>query len=531
MKPPLEINRVEKSWSRFKVKVALCYPDLYRAGMSGHTMQLLYFLLNLHEDTLCERFFKFESETPPRSLESGRPLSAFDIVAFTFQYELDYVGFLSMLLSSNVPLRRTERSDHHPLVIAGGPSVWANPCVLEDFIDLFVIGDAEPIILKLLDMYVEQPSKKRFLEEASALDGIYVPGLSHRVSRVLTEDLDKAPHPTRQVLPLDRRLEPIFGRALTLEATRSCSRRCRFCLISWISSPARHRSLTRLRDIVDEGVRLTGVDKIAVVGAGFQDHPEIEQICSVIVDQGLNLSIPSVRGDLLSREVFELMARGGLKTVTMAPEAGSEELRQALGKPISDEDIIMAATMAKEAGIERLKLYFMIGLPGESREAYSDAARLLRKLLNIGFRSIHVSLSIFIPKANTPFQWFPLASRREITDALKFFKRVSKPPIIKVDLINIREAELQALLSLGNAKVGRLLEEVVRQGGRLGAWRTAARNLGFDLEASIRRGLDLDGEPPWSFIDQGTQLSTLKREYEKAMNIIRELRKCSLKSP
>jgi len=521
MTPLLELNRVEKSWSHASVKIALCYPNVYRAGMSGHTIQLLYYLLNLHEEALCERVFKPEEGGSPRSIESKRQLSDFNIVAFTFQYELDYVNFLSMLLSSNIPLRRTERSDHHPLIIAGGPAVWANPCVIEDFVDLFVIGDAEPVIWRLLDLYVEHPNRRRFLEEASNLKGIYVPGLSHKASRALMEDLDRAPHPVRQVLPLDRRLEPVFGRALTLEASRSCSRRCRFCLISWISSPARHRSLSRLRDIVVEGTHLTKVDKVAIVGAGFQDHPEVEEVCGAIVNQGLKLSIPSIRGELLSEEAFKLMVKGGLKTITIAPEVGSEELRYALGKPISNEDLIAAAARAREAGIERLKLYFMIGLPVRSQEDYDASAQLVRRLLNVGFRSIHISISVFIPKANTPLQWLPLANREDITNALKTFKKFSKSPTIKVDMVNAREAELQMLLSLGDTKVGWLLEAVAKQGGRLGAWRTAAKRLGFNIEAFIHHGLDLDGELPWGFIDQGVSSSALKKEYGKAMSLLR----------
>lgn len=513
---PAEANRIEKSWPRHKVRVALCYPNTYRVGMSGYTVQHLYFLFNLHEDSLCERVFKPADEAPPRSLESGRPLSAFSLLAFTLQYELDYVNLLSMLLSSNIPLRRAERGEQYPLVVVGGPAVWANPCVIEDFVDLFVIGDAEPCLWGLLDLYVESKSKASFLEEASKLPGIYVPGVDRRVKRVLAESLDEAPHPVRQVVPLLKELEPVLGRALMLEASRSCSRRCRFCLISWAGSPARHRSLQRLKEVVEEGVRLTGVDKVAIVGAGFHDHPNVEEACRLIVERGLKLSIPSVRGDLLSEEVFRALNKGGLKTITMAPEAGSERIREALGKPLEDEALIDAAARAREAGIRRLKLYFMVGLPWERAEDFEGMAGLLKKLSGLSFTSLHVSVSVFIPKAGTPFQWLPLADRTRLAQALEHVRRACRLPRVRVDLVNVREAELQALLSLGDRRVGKLLEEVVKLGGRLGAWRTVAKKLGFNLEEYVHRPRQVDEELPWSFLDQGVSASTLVRELEKA---------------
>ncbi|RLF11963.1 MAG: hypothetical protein DRJ69_01355 [Thermoprotei archaeon] len=515
----LELNRIKKNWARFKVKVALCYPNIYKAGMSGHTIQHLYHLLNLHEDSLCERVFKPEEDVPPRSVESGRPLSAFNILAFTFQYELDYVNFLTMLLSSRIPLRRRERGERHPLVIAGGPAVWANPCVLEDFVDLFVIGDAEPCLWDLLDLYVEQGSKERFLQEASGLRGVYVPGVSKGVERVIVEGLDGAPHPVRQVVPLSKGREPIFGRVLTLEATRSCSRRCRFCLVSWVGSPARHRSLKKLEEIVEEGVESTGVSKVAVIGAGFQDHPDVEGVCELIVDRGLELSIPSIRGDLLPSGAFKAMFKGGLKTVTMAPEAGSERLREALGKPISDEAFISAAARAREAGLTRLKLYFMVGLPWETEEDLEGVVKLVKRLSGLGFEGLHVSVSVFIPKACTPLQWLPLAGRSELSRALSSVRRVSKLPRVRFSTVNVREAELQALLSLGDRRVGRLVEEVAKLGGKLGAWRRASRSLGLSVEDYVYQPRAVDEELPWSFLRQGPSPSTLVKEFERAVKL------------
>ncbi|RLF12061.1 MAG: hypothetical protein DRJ98_01790 [Thermoprotei archaeon] len=514
-----EVNRVVKDWRKVKVKVALCYPNIYRAGMTGLTVQLLYYLFNRREEVVCERFFKPIEGGKPLSVESRRGLESFNIAAFTFQYELDYVNFISMLLDSGIPPRRMDRGEEHPIIIAGGPAIWANPCVLEDYVDLFVIGDAEPILDDLLDLYINHPSRRAFLDYAADLRGVYLPGRERGVERVLARSLDDEPYPLRQVIPKGgRETEPIFGRAFTLEATRSCNRGCRFCMITWISRPARHRSLSILKRLIDEGVRLCGVDKVAVIGAGFSDHPDITGLCSYVVESGLKLSIPSVRGDLLSEEVFKALAKGGQRTLTIAPEAGTETLREALGKPMSDEDIVEAARRALNAGINRLKLYFMVGIPGEEREDVEGMVRLTSNLAKLGFASVHVSVNVLIPKAHTPFQWLPLAERRWLREALRTAKSASKLPKVKVDVASLRVAELQAALSRGDVTVGRMISEVAKKGGKLGLWRSVAKDLGIDLEGLVYRPYNPDEELPWSFIDVGVSGRVLAKELDKALN-------------
>lgn len=504
-----------KDWRRARVKVALCYPNVYRAGMTGLTVQLLYHLFNSMDGVVCERFFKHEG--PPLSLESGRRLSEFDVIAVTLQYELDYVGFLEMLIRSGVPARREDRGGRGgPIVVAGGPAVWANPSVLRDYVDVFAIGEAELLVPPLIEALCEGGGREGALEALSRVEGLYVPSVSEGARRVIVSDLDSAPHPISQVVTLGPEEHvPIFGRAFNLEATRSCSRRCRFCLISWVGHPARHRGVGEVSRIVEEGVAACGVGKVAIVGAGFSDHPNIAEVCSAVVDRGLEISTPSIRGDLLDREVLELMARGGQRTLTIAPEAGNERLREVLGKPIPDDKLFKVCSEALEAGVRRLKLYFMVGLPGEEDEDVEDIVRLTAKLSSMGFSEVHVTVGPLIPKAQTPFQWLPLAPMEVLRRRYGVLSRLRRLPRVRVDMAPLRASELQALLSLGGPEMGRVVEEVARAGGRLGAWRGALRGLPID-PSFIYRGRGVDEELPWSHV-QVNPTRVLVREYERAM--------------
>ncbi len=515
-----ELNTVIKDWRKVKVKVGLCYPNVYRAGMTGLTIQLLYYLFNSHDDVVCERFFKLEGE--PLSLESNKSLRSFDLLAFTFQYELDYVGFLEMLIKSGVPLDRKERAQRGgPVIIAGGPAVWANPCVLEDYVDVFAIGEAEPLVNTLIGLFKECRDRESFLEAASRIDGLYVPSFSRgKVKGVIVNDLNASPHPISQVVTLGPKSStPIFGKVFNLEATRSCSRGCRFCLICWLSRPIRHRGLQLLKHLIDEGVAACNVDKVAMIGAGFSDHPRITELLSYVVESGLKLSVPSIRGDILKKDVFEALVKGGQRTLTIAPEAGNERLREVIGKPISDDTILKVCEEALDAGIRRLKLYFMVGLPGERREDVEDVIKLVDKLCRRGFLNIHVTVGPLIPKAQTPFQWLPLARREVLAERYKVLSKLSRLPRVRVDLTALRLAELQALVSMGDRCVGRVLAVVAKMGGRLGTWRSAIKSLNLDLDAIVYGDKPLDSSLPWDFIYTGPQKHYLTREYEKAVSL------------
>ena len=518
MKRLVERNVVVKDWRKTPVKVALVYPGGYRAGMTGLTIQFLYHLFNLREDTLCERGF-LDGSKPPRSLESGRTLRDFDLVAATIQYEEGYVELLKGLRDSGIPLRRSDRDGRHPLIVAGGPCVTANPTVLEDYVDVFAIGDGEALVDKLVDAYRENRSRESLLEALSDMPGFYVPGFTQNpVERVWVEELDEAPHPTAQVIPLvDERspLCPVFGLTLGLEVTRGCGRMCLFCLASWINMPVRHRSLGAMLGIVEEGLRRTGVNKVSLVGAGATDNRWLKDLCQHLVSMGVEFSTPSLRMDLLDEELMRLIAQGGQRTLTLAPETASEGVRRLIGKPIPDDRLLEVSESAYEAGFRRLKLYFMIGLPGEDRDSLEGVGRLVDKLARKGFRDIHVSVNPLIPKAQTPFQWLPLASRSYLTEASKLIRRsMPKGLNVRLDILKPAQAELQALLSLGDRRAGRVVEYMALSGGGRGALRRAVKIAGLRLENVVYRAKEVEEPLPWDMI-RSSDFKLLKKLYRK----------------
>lgn len=518
MKRLIERNVVMKDWRKTKVKVALVYPGGYRAGMTGLTVQLLYHLFNLRDDTLCERVF-LDGSRPPRSLESGRMLGDFDIVAATIQYERGYVELLRGLRDSGIPLHRSERDGRYPLIVAGGPCVTANPTVLEEYVDVFAIGDAEAIIDRLVDVYKENPQREDLLGSLSNMPGFYVPSFTQDpVERVWVEDLNKAPYPLAQVVPLvdeTSPLCPVFGLSLGLEVTRGCGRMCLFCLASWVNTPVRHRSLETMLNIVEDGLRRTGVHKVSLVGAGATDNKWLKDLCQRLVSMGVEFSTPSLRMDLLDEELMRLIAQGGQRTLTLAPETASETVRKLIGKPIPNDRLLEVSEKAYAAGFKRLKLYFMIGLPGEDRDTLIGIGRLVDRLTRAGFRDIHVSVNPFIPKAQTPLQWLPLASRSYLLEASRLVRRsMPKEVNVRLDILKPVQAELQAFLSLGDRKAGKVVEYMALSGGGWGALRRAVEIVGLDLKNIVYRAKTPEEQLPWDMI-RSSDHKLLKRFYRR----------------
>ena len=348
--------------------------------MTSLATHLLYYLFNSREDVACERVF-YEANEVPYSLESRQPLSRFDVVAFSLQFEVDYSHAVEMLLRSNIPPLATERQ--RPWVIAGGPCAMENPFPMLPFVDVFLIGDLEPVCDSLIDALIQAKSKT---ELDSLLDEHFFLSGREEAKRAFTINLDAAPHSTCQVLPeppYPSTMEPAFGRSLLVEVSRGCNRRCNFCLTSYQSGPCRERSLTTLENIIDEGIRCTGVEKVALIASGLADYSHLGSLLNSIVARGLQLSIPALRADLADFSILEIISQGGQRTLTLAPEAGSQRLRNVLAKGISDTDFHETMEAAIKAGFNQFKLYFLLGLPTETEEDITAISKFSKSLLNL----------------------------------------------------------------------------------------------------------------------------------------------------
>jgi len=500
-----ESNVIRKNWRKVDLRIALCYPNVYRAGMTGLPIRLLYALLNSREDIACERFFIPTRNEGLVSLESQRPLKDFDAIAFSLQYEEDYINVIRMLQESGIPAKREDKIGKGPLIIAGGPCATENPEPLADYIDLFVIGEAEPILNELIDKIKGLKNPTKEIEEFAEIDGIYVPEIRNSPRRVWIENLDDAPHPLAQQVPLvDAKSPymPIFGKTFAVEVTRGCNRGCKFCLIGKISRPKRERSQKRLKEIIEEGIRYTPVDKVSLIGASLSDYSKLEELCEWIVSQGLKISIPSLRPDGITERLARAISKGGQRTVAIAPEAGTQQLRDSIMKGLSEEQIIEAARILYESGVRRIKLYFIIGLPNETLDDVKAIAELSRKIAEIGYgrKSVHLSINPLIPKPHTPFQFEPFPPLEYIRGCLKLIRsELSGDPRFVISGIDPRHAQMQAALSLGDRKLGKAIELAASYGGGLGAWRKALNEANIRLEDYLRRKSPKE-KLPWSHI-------------------------------
>ena len=486
-----ELNTVKKDWRKVDIKIALCYPNVYRAGMTGLTVKMLYALFNAREDALCERFFVPTLREGWRSLESNQPLKRFDIVAFTLQYEEDYPNVVKMLLESGISPRKEDRCEDDPLIIAGGPCATGNPEPLADYIDLFVIGEAEPVIDQILDEINNPKKPRKRIEELADIKGVYLPDISEITERVRVQNLNEALHPLAQQIPLVEEgslYMPVFGKAFTVEAVRGCNMSCRFCLIGHISRPKRERSLEKIISIIDEGLKYTPVNKISLIGASLFAYRRLEDLCEAIVSRGLELSVSSLSPKSITERLAGSLAKGNQRTVTIAPDAATVKMRRVTGKMMEDEDLIDAARILLSRGVNQIKMYFIIGLPEETSGDIAAIADLSEKVADVGYgpRSIHLSINPLIPKPHTPFQWIKTPSVSYIRNCLKIIRKdLRSDGRFIISTLDPRHAQIQALLSLGDREVGRLIEFVARHGGGLGTWRRAFKEYRINLERYI----------------------------------------------
>ncbi len=517
-----ENGAVIKDWGG-KLPFALVYPNSYYLGMSNLGIHTIYKLLNDFDDIVCERVFMekgfYSRNTNPLSIESGRPLSDFSVLAFSISYELDYFNVVAVLKAVGIPLYAAERDESHPLVIAGGPCITANPMPLSPFFDCFCIGEAEALLPSLLPVLAEGIGGNRddLLKALAALPGIYVPAFppEQPVVRQYAKDIDSFAT-TSVVMTPDTELKDLF----LIEAERGCQRGCRFCLVNGIFSPVRFRSVEKLIAQIKNGLQYR--KRIGLVGPAVTDHPYIIDILDGINKSGAQISISSLRIGTLSGEVIELLARGNARTITVAPEAGSERLRQVINKGITDSDILEAADMVGGHGFKNLKLYFMIGLPSETDDDIQDVIKLalaIKAKLDKyrGGTRLNLNIAPFVPKAGTPFQWLPMAPVDVLNRRISILKKSLPARGIILKTESPAWSHVQGALSRGDVKLAELLAAIDKIS--LASWRKAVETCHLNTDYYIHQKWDTSGALPWSIIDTGKNCKRLSAELKKALSV------------
>ncbi len=557
-----EINQIKKDPARVKLRIALAFPDLYEIGTSHFGMQILYHILNKRADIAAERVFApgvdmeghlRASGLPLFSLESRQPLDCFDIIGFSLLYELNYTNILTILELAGIPFYASQRDHTYPMIVAGGPCT-CNPEPVADFFDAMVIGDGENVTLQLAESWLEwkenaKNDKEALLKRWSQIEGVYVPSfftpydddcgfqkLAPRysdythVTRTLVADLDQVPFPETPIIPFGK---PIHDR-LRLEVARGCTRGCRFCQAGMIYRPVRERSPDALLALCDQSVSNTGYEDISLLSLSTGDYgcivPLMEQLMSRYAPQNVAVSLPSLRAGTLTPELMKLIKTVRKTGFTIAPEAGSQRLRDVINKNISDSEIIKTVKDAFDLGWQAIKLYFMIGLPTETEVDLAALVALVKSLRHAkntaGRRGkINVSVATFIPKPHTPFQWASQLSLTESEERIHWLQAQLKLPGIKFKWQAPKVSWLEGVWARGNRKLSRLLVAAYQKGCRFDGWsdqfrydlwQAAFAEQGVDPEYYTLRERDVCEPLPWDHIDTQVTKSFLAAEWEQA---------------
>ena len=524
--------------------ICLVYPNHYRTAMSNLGFQAVYSLLNAQQDVVCERAFLPEhadleeyrqGRTPLLSIESQRPLADFDLIAFSISFESDYLNVPVILSLANVPPLGSDRSSSHPLVMAGGAAMFLNPEPVADLFDLICVGEGEVIVPQLLELLRRDSGEDRseFLRDAAALPGIYIPALydieyagqavaairPHAgappcITRVWAKDMDSAPVGSCMFTP-----DTEFSDIYLLEISRGCPRGCRFCAAGFIYEPYRQRSFEAVRQ--QATLALESHQRIGLVGAAVGDFGRIGDLCRGIRDQGGKVTVASLRVDTLDDEMIRVLVESGHKTVSLAPEGASQRMRDLIRKGITTEQIVQASERLIRHDILNLKLYFIIGLPTETMSDLEEMVPLVEELRsrvtsaarsNRRLGQIVLSINPFVPKPFTPFQWCGMAPYSDLEKKSAFLRRAfSRMPNVKVQIEGLKDAVIQALLSRGDRRLGRMIIRAAESGG----WRRAARDMGLDVEGLVCRSMPLEDILPWDIICCEKR-ERLAAEYQRA---------------
>lgn len=563
-----EWNAVRKDWSGTAVKMAFGFPDVYEVGMSHLGLQIIYHAVNKRDDALLERVFApwtdmekqmRETGLPLFTLESHRPVRNFDILGFTLQYELSFTNILNMLDLAGIPVRSGERvAGGYPLVVAGGPCAY-NPEPLADFIDVFIIGEGEEAVDDLLDAWLESrrrgEDRRRLLLRLAGITGFYVPSL-YRVDYIDREylkqvapadagvpavigkrvvvDLDGAVFPTRPLVPV---VEAVHDRAM-LEVQRGCTRGCRFCQAGVIYRPVREKEPKTLIRQAEEVLRNTGWGEISLTSLSTSDYSQIKPLVSELTGScagaGVNISLPSLRVDAFSVELAKEVHKVRRSSLTFAPEAGTQRLRDVINKGVTEDNLLEAVSAAFAGGWQAVKLYFMIGLPTETDADLEGIAALARKVLEKG-RSLSpspgrvkvtVSVSSFVPKAHTPFQWEPQDSMDELRRKQAFLKQRLRGRGLVFNYHDPESSFLEAVFSRGDRRLSALLESAWRAGCRFDGWSEffdfnrwmeACEAAGVNPADYAYRRFEYRETLPWDHIGAGVSKKYLAREHRRAL--------------
>lgn len=571
-----EMNCVIKDKNSVDIRFAFCFPDVYEIGMSHLGMQILYHDFNRFDDVWCERVFSpwmdldkimREKNIPLFALESQDAVKDFDFLGFTLQYEMCYTNILQVLDLSKIPLLSRERSHEDPIVIGGGPCVY-NPEPIADFFDLFYIGEGEVQYRPLFDLYKEckknGEDRRIFLEKAACIPGIYVPSLYDvtynedgtidkfyplienipvKIEKQVVTDMTEAPYPQKPVVPFIK----VTQDRVVLEIQRGCIRGCRFCQAGQIYRPVRERNVEKLKEYAVSLLKATGHEEISLSSLSSSDYSQLEELITYLIEECnrryVNISLPSLRIDNFSLSVFNKVQDVKKSSLTFAPEAGSQRMRNVINKGLTEENILYGAHLAFESGWTRVKLYFMLGLPTETDEDIEGIAILCDKVAKEFFDTVPkeerkngpvqivASTSFFIPKPFTPFQWAPMNTKEEFLRKAYVTKNAIMSQLNQKRIkYNWHEADvsiLEGVFARGDRKVGQVILKAYEKGCVYDAWSEYYKNdiwmdtfqeCDLSVDFYTTRERSLDEIFPWDFIDAGVTKSFLKREWEKALH-------------